>query len=409
MYRNFSFIILFFSGFGLVYSKELANVCESYDGYFTDKNTNPECFYDPDLDANVEQRAVNHGLLAEKHYIRTEDSWILITFRLKNLNGTYGKGVVFLQHGLGTDATSFTGNGNKSIAFFLAKQGYDVWLGNFRGTDFSSSQNLQNKQFWDFSYHEHGLYDLPANFKYITAKTKSKIYYIGHSMGGSAIAVYFSTKPEEALTFVKYTTFLCATTYMRHTKGLLNFNIINNLYALLLNWIPQAVLTGLGFTNISGLESMCFASRENLRVCTRLNEYVAGSGVGYKMSPEKFLLAWRAIKNLGVKQMLHFAQTIHSRDFRMFDYGPRQNMIRYNSIIPPPYDLSKLPTNITLIYGANDYISTKEDTLYVFNKYGKRNWEVYEIPYNHVDHFYDYKYADKAFFPLLLKSINKHI
>lgn len=37
--------------------------------------------------------------------------------------------------------------------------------------------------FWDFTFNEMALYDLPAAFRYINRITHRKIHYIGHSQG----------------------------------------------------------------------------------------------------------------------------------------------------------------------------------------------------------------------------------
>ncbi len=75
----------------------------------------------------------------------------------------------------------------KSLALVLASLNYDVWLGNNRGNKYSNSHaNLyvKSKKFWEFSFHEMGVYDLPAMINYIR-KTSGvdKITYIGHSQG----------------------------------------------------------------------------------------------------------------------------------------------------------------------------------------------------------------------------------
>lgn len=42
--------------------------------------------------------------------------------------------------------------------------------------------NVKSKEFWDFSFHENGLYDLPAMIDFIIKTTGfQKIHYIGHS------------------------------------------------------------------------------------------------------------------------------------------------------------------------------------------------------------------------------------
>ena len=67
----------------------------------------------------------------------------------------------------------------------LADQGYDVWMGNNRGTEYSQghkSLNVENKAYWDWTWAQMGLYDTPANITQIKEQTGvDKIFYIGYS------------------------------------------------------------------------------------------------------------------------------------------------------------------------------------------------------------------------------------
>ena len=72
----------------------------------------------------------------------------------------------------------------------LFDRGYDIWMGNNRGTKYSNfNPNFpddQEESFerWDFSWGELGMYDVPAFMdKIIEVTGKPKVNYIGYSMG----------------------------------------------------------------------------------------------------------------------------------------------------------------------------------------------------------------------------------
>mmetsp|Transcript_15439 Transcript_15439/g.26121 ORF Transcript_15439/g.26121 Transcript_15439/m.26121 type:complete len:84 (+) Transcript_15439:502-753(+) len=73
-------------------------------------------------------------------------------------------------------------------AFKLVEAGYDVWLGNQRGTKYSLGHTSLNykkdKKYWEFSFTEMGDFDAPAQIDYVRGSTGAeKLTYIGHSQG----------------------------------------------------------------------------------------------------------------------------------------------------------------------------------------------------------------------------------
>lgn len=87
-----------------------------------------------------------------------------------------------------------------ALAFYLAKHGGDVWLGNTRGSKHSvrhKNMTQDSDMFWDFSFNEMGRYDLPAMIDYVrNATNSSQIIYVGHSQGGAAFLAMMSYRPE---------------------------------------------------------------------------------------------------------------------------------------------------------------------------------------------------------------------
>ena len=97
-----------------------------------------------------------------------------------------------MEHGLEADASNWIINSDdRAPAFILVRQGYDVWMGNNRGTFYSKGHETLNARdekdmpaYYEFDFEEMGLYDIPAFTDFILEKTgQKKIAYVGHSMG----------------------------------------------------------------------------------------------------------------------------------------------------------------------------------------------------------------------------------
>ena len=70
----------------------------------------------------------------------------------------------------------------------MADAGYDVWLGNNRGTEYSwDHETLSSKddnEYWNWSWADMGVYDDVANIKAIKeAAGVDKVFYVGYSQG----------------------------------------------------------------------------------------------------------------------------------------------------------------------------------------------------------------------------------
>ena len=118
---------------------------------------------------------------------------------------------------------------NHSAGFIFADQGFDVWLGNFRGNVFGMEHlwlDPTSKQFWQFrwinfwreknsnkfwhfkkfSWDEMALQDLPAMIEYVLQTTgQTKLHYMGHSEDTSQWHQIFLSEPSLKFFF----SFLC--------------------------------------------------------------------------------------------------------------------------------------------------------------------------------------------------------
>lgn len=153
------------------------------------------------------------GFEGQEHNVTTRDGFILTLHRVTKSSNEIvptkrPAAVVFIQHGLLCSAAEWViGSRENSLAFLLANEGYDVWLGNFRGNIYSRSHktlNATDAQFWDFSWDEMAKYDLPSMLNYTLNVTRqNSLIYVGHSMGTTALFAMSTLYPKYAHKVVK--------------------------------------------------------------------------------------------------------------------------------------------------------------------------------------------------------------
>lgn len=143
------------------------------------------------------------GYKGEVHQVETRDGYLLKIHRLLPSSYKFGasRRPVFLLNGILTTSADFVLTGtNVALAYLLADNGYDVWLGNIRGSKYSMGHRTlskNSKEFWNFSWHEMGVYDLPAMIDYMLMVTRaSQTFFVGHSQGTTSLLVMLSSRPE---------------------------------------------------------------------------------------------------------------------------------------------------------------------------------------------------------------------
>eukprot|EP01083_Nonionella_stella_P201478 737098_1 len=160
-----------------------------------------------DLIGSGSELVVRKGYPLQTHSVITEDGFILRVLRIAH--GADGKPaptdrqrpVVLLQHGLLDSSDTWVLNKpDESLAFLLADAGFDVWMGNSRGNRYSRSHStlkpdkLIGNKFWNWSFTEMGLFDIPAVVEYIKKLAGvEKIAYVAHSQGCTQMFVNLSS------------------------------------------------------------------------------------------------------------------------------------------------------------------------------------------------------------------------
>ncbi|XP_072761541.1 lipase 3-like [Anoplolepis gracilipes] len=350
------------------------------------------------------------GYPAESHVITTEDGYLLTLHRIPGGNGSLP---VLLQHAfLCTSADWIILGKGKALAYLLADQGYDVWLGNSRGNTYSRahiSLSPSELKFWDFSFNEMGIYDLPAMITFITNMRSQPLHtYIGHSMGTTSFYVMASERPKIAQ-LVQMMISLAPGVFVNHLKSPIKYitpfwREIKILVQQFFNdeILPQSDL--LRFLSKYG----CEPNFTNQKLCADLIFFICG--YDYEQFNYTLLSVILSHDPAGssAKTIAHYAQEVISGKFRQYDYGRDKNILMYNSPEPPDYNLTNITIPIALFYGLNDWLIDIVDVQRLYQLL-PNVVDMYEVPwskFNHVD-FVWAKDAPKLVYERIFKLLKE--
>ncbi|XP_070610065.1 putative lysosomal acid lipase/cholesteryl ester hydrolase [Erythrolamprus reginae] len=307
------------------------------------------------------------GYPSEEYEVLTDDGYYLQLNRIphgKNYPDKEGspRPIVLLVHGVLCDGRYWIANlPSNSLGFFLVDAGYDVWIINIRGTTWSRRHkkfSIDQQEFWEFSFHEMGIYDVPATVNFILQETKQEsLYYVGHSQGASIGFVTLAILPN----FSEKVKLFLALTPGYNLEGIKGtFHI--------LGIIPE------------GLKKLIWGSKEfsliNERLKTTMTYACSYSGIDQLCLQLIFFTGGYNEKNLNVsradvyissfpdytsvKNVNHWSQVMRSSEFKYYDYKQR-NIEIYNMTKPPFYKLEDVRAPVTVWSGGKDIATTERN------------------------------------------------
>lgn len=364
----------------LDYVKEFTAIVDINNGM----NEDPAVVQDADL--NITELIVKYDYPVQEHRVQTDDGYILKMFRIQNKGPP-----VFLMHGLLMSADDWLTVGLKdSLAYQLASAGYEVWMGNARGNKHSRdhvSMSPDSLQFWKFSWHEIGSYDLPAMIDYVINTTnKENLVYIAHSQGNTAFFVMCSEKPDYnnkiskmiALSPVAWT-FRIKSPLVRMVAP---FNIYHPLFTHVLDIyeiLPRPI------ENFFSETPLC--EIENGLVCITILFIFCGFDYEQFNQMNAPAIFGHAPAGASIFQFVHYLQNMMSASFRKFDYGEDKNLEMYGSTEPPIYAVGNVTVPIALFYSDNDWLCDVQDVKQLESTL-PNVIESYRVPFkkfNHID------------------------
>ncbi|KAI8434025.1 hypothetical protein MSG28_012176 [Choristoneura fumiferana] len=361
---------------------------------------------------NFTQLATKYGYSADQYDLTTEDGYILTLFNLPG-NGPS----VLLFHGVDDICDTFIIRGNISISITLANAGYNIWLGNSRGTKYGRRHvtldpDANKEEFWDYSFHEIGSYDLAATIDFIRNKTgEDSIATIGHSQGTTAHYVLASTRPE----------------YNERIKVTISLAPI----AFLSNLAPPVSLVA----DVGPAISLLFKSLgmeeilQDRKALSNIVTLICSKGlISYALCGFGALFPFSGVDPSNIepeflrtifghypaatsrKSLVHFDQVYLRKRFSQYDYGTIKNLAKYGSIAPPDYDLSAITAKIALIAGKNDQLSKVKDVEHLRDRLPNVvHYEVSEPKlWSHLD-FVWAKTLPIHVYPTIFKILEKYV
>ncbi|KAG8288194.1 hypothetical protein J6590_020958 [Homalodisca vitripennis] len=301
--------------------------------------------------------AKSAGFPVEEHRTVTEDGYLIVLHRIPPLASIREQRVVIYIHGLFASSLDMVIRGRKmGFGYQLSEAGFDVWLPNLRGsTDNPITVNVTKNNPWDFSWDENARYDFPAIMDYVLATTGTrKVSTIGMSMAANVVLGGVALRPQYNQR-LGCMVFFAPTARMKYTTSFVRFaaphwqwfqkiaeiyriykipNMNNELFHRLMSWLCSLRNVGLFFCT-----SIIFSAESNI----------------FQIEKELVPTLFKYYPHPGsTKTVIHYFQMANSGRFCAFDYGPEQNVVKYNQTVPMGYDLSKVTAPAAIFYSKWD-------------------------------------------------------
>ncbi|XP_064488889.1 gastric triacylglycerol lipase-like [Ornithodoros turicata] len=335
----------------------------------------------PSFSCNHEERLVTgKGYPFERHLVTTKDGYIIEMHRIphgrKPCQELCHRTPVFLMTGLMADSTTFVLDfPEQSLGFVLPDNGYDLWLGNTRGTAFGRRHKIigaRSRDFWNFSFHEHAIYDATAEIDYILENRKAEsLLYVGLSQG---TLMFFTLLSENPSYNKKIRAFagLAPFRKLAHIR-VAGLNVIKPYMRRFLVGFEHAGVLELGHNRYPGMKAVrTICALPFRRVCAVTADTFGNLGSKY-MNISRFPVYLCYLPSgTSVKNLMHYEQLVAGKKAQKFDYGAETNMDVYGQEEPPEYNLDNVKTDVGLFWSKGDQFIPPEDVEELVADLGER-------------------------------------
>ncbi|XP_014244550.1 lipase 1-like [Cimex lectularius] len=310
------------------------------------------------------QRVWARGQICERRQVKTEDGYILALHRLHTKNLNYGPPVLVI-HGLLSASDQWLLSGrDRDLPSILADKGYDVWLGDTRGNAYSRkhiSLNPDSPEFWDFSFHEVGYYDIPAMVDYIRLQSgHKKVYYVGYSLGGTDFLVMASARPEYNKK-IKAGILIAPYAYSPSNMNRVVQMLVSITTSVMRRWRMLRVFEVFPRSNATLVMNhlLCMPKSSLMPLCLQVYNQIFG--LTEELNEDHLIDLMSTFRaGSSAKTLNHCMQVMHMDSLRYYDYDDAENLKRYGQTDPPEYNLSLITAPVSLHYSSQDWFVSTE-------------------------------------------------
>lgn len=304
---------------------------------------------------------------------------------------------------------------NRSLAFTLCNNGFDVWLAETRGSSDTNHRRIRNKaaitiatggnkgknmtkgedvdmllrgkDYWAFSQDDIIAHELKSHIDTVLRITDAdQINLMTFSLSTPTSLAFLSTRPDYAHKIEGFVSMAPITS----GQG------VNFLIKLVLETICPILPDKMGTLMITDTvltaptrELILHLSKYKFLRYSLVKSFITlllGPSAKYRTLLDLNVLG-HMLRSLSFKEAKQLCQQMKSNRLQKFDYGPMKNMLIYNSTKPPVYDLSNLEIKDWIIVAADhDALATDKNREHLLSLVQPKPSAIIVVPgFNHLD------------------------
>jgi predicted esterase len=255
------------------------------------------------------------------------------------------------------------------------------WLGNSRGNKYSRSNSrydTSHSKFWDFSFHDIGVYDIPASLNYILQQTgHKKLVFIGYSQGCASLLAGLCERFDYFKDILAVSIFLAPVSKIE--------NADSAFLQLLFNNLDEDNSKGEIFPDNHFMSTINNKFAKYYPILNHAVIELVSDEISLINCPERLKIYLAHYPSgTSMKSLKHFKQISEAKIFQAYDYlDPNDNEMRYGTKTPKTYNLANIEgLNFIICGGKMDKLVNIDDVKWLYEQLrDKNNISFYQFEY----------------------------